>query len=571
MLVPRQARDERTRRGTSLFLLLLLACTPPQQTTPPEDAGTQEPPPSSCPAGTMLFPGSNVCQPGDWAGCGAGFEPDDSGWGCKPVVPAQPCTQATREALGQTSCVPVGDCAAPVSSDATLFVDITRTVPDDGTHFSTIKAALAAAPSGAKVFIGAGQYAEQLTAARPVTLVGKCPAQTHIVGYGTWPSLRVTSAGVALEGLTLRGGYVGLSLSGGSSLTGKDLVLDGNNAVGISLAEAGSSVTLSNSVIRNTASSGSFPGWGVSIQNGSTATFTDCALVANHVTALRASGTDSSITATRVVVRDTQAGVTNDWGRGAVAQNGANLTLDHVSISSSVEIGVVLAVNSLATLTDVVVRDTQLNSAGAFGRAINVSDSSKLTLVHSTLSRNRDASLMVVGVGALADVRSSVIYSTTRAQNDVARGITVQEEGGLALSGSAVVGSVEGGVVIVDEGTWGSLGRSAVLQTATDAKGGFGHGLVMGLSNVDARDCQFGSNGATGIAVGPGSFIGAELTLTNNGTGVFVDNTVTLNVVDQVPASAGNDQAYISSSSRFIGNTQPSASGNLIVPVGLFH
>ena len=46
------------------------------------------------------------------AACSAGFTPDPWGWGCLEVSPRDPCTGATRERLGFTTCQPVGDCAA---------------------------------------------------------------------------------------------------------------------------------------------------------------------------------------------------------------------------------------------------------------------------------------------------------------------------------------------------------------------------------------------------------------------------------------------------------------------------
>lgn len=521
----------------------------------------------------MLFPGATRCAPGDWAGCAAGFVPSDAGWGCDAVLPAQPCTGATREALGEATCRPIGDCAAPAPADATHFVDAALAGPEDATHFRSIAGAVAAAPSGAKIFIRPGQYPQPLTLSRPVQLVGQCPRDVQVQGSlaagSLAPAVRVTSPGVSLEGLTLRGGFVGLSIAGGGAVVAKDLVLDGNGATGVSLAEAGASVALASCAIRNTAPAGSGSGWGLSVQLGSTATLADCALVANHVTALRASGAGSTVRATGVVVRDTAAGAALDWGRAAVAQRGAFLELTRAAVLGSVEIGVVVAEGSVATLADVLVRGTRPNSAGAFGRAINVADGSRLTLSTSTLSHNRDAALMVAGAGSFADVRDSVVYATTGSSHEVARGITVQESGGLALSGSAVVGSVEGGVVIVDDGSFGALARCAIFDTQTERDGGFGHGLVGGLSTVGLRACHLGSSAGVGLALGPGSFVAEDLTLSDNGTGLFADGVVSVTVRDQVPASAGLNEAVISTSTRFIGNRATTGAGVLALPPGL--
>jgi len=69
-------------------------------------------PPPECEAGSMKAPGELVCAPIGWSDCEGGFEKDPSGWGCKELL-AEGCTGATRAALGQKSCVPVGDCNAP--------------------------------------------------------------------------------------------------------------------------------------------------------------------------------------------------------------------------------------------------------------------------------------------------------------------------------------------------------------------------------------------------------------------------------------------------------------------------
>lgn len=557
----------------ALAALAFAACGP--AVSPPADggadAGAVAEPPATCPAGTMLFPGASECAPGDWAGCASGFVAAPGGWGCEPVLPPAACTGATREALGETACRAVGDCAAAVPADADLFVDAARTAPDTATQFRTLSAAVAAAASGAKIFIRPGQYAEALTLTRPVALVGQCPREVQLIGPGgvVASTIRVNTPGVVLEGLTLRSGYVGLSIAGGASVVARQLVVDGAGAAGVSLAEAGSSFTLSDGVIRGSAPVGNGSGWGLSVQNGSSATLTDVALAGNHVTGLRASGAGSTIRAASVVVRDTRVGGIYDWGRAAVSQRGASLEVTRGAFLGSVETGVVLAEAAQATLTDVVVSGTRPNSAGKLGRGVNLADGSRLVLVRGTVSHNRDAAVMVAGAGAFADVRDSVVFSTTPSGDPVARGITAQEGGGLALSGSAVVGSVEAGVAIVDEGSWAALGRCAIFDTALDLQGKFGHGLVMGLSTVGMRGCQVGGSAGIGLAIGPGSFVGEDLAVTSNGTGLFADSTVRVTVSDQVPQTAGTDEAIISTSTRFIGNGATNGAGLLALPGGL--
>jgi hypothetical protein len=163
------------------------------------------------------------------ASCATGFVPHASGFGCVAVVPPAACTGATRSALGQSACVPVGDCnAAFPPAGAGFTVDATLAT-EDATHFKTISGALAAAPSGATIAVKPGTYAEALKLTQPVTLVGQCPAQVIVAApsAGT-ATVDASGADLVVSGMTLRGG-AGVSVVG-HKLTATDVVFDGNTA-----------------------------------------------------------------------------------------------------------------------------------------------------------------------------------------------------------------------------------------------------------------------------------------------------------------------------------------------------
>jgi hypothetical protein len=309
-----------------LFLGACSATSPPAVVVANPDGGIA---PESCPAGSMPVIGAADCQPVGWTTCPSGFVPDPSGWGCIDVLPRAPCTGATREAIGETACHPIGDCVAPFPPPgATIFVDPTFAVLD-ATHFATITSAVAAAPAGAVVAVAAGRYKESVLVPRAMKIAGRCAAQVIVDGGGTTtsPGIRVTVPGVEVSGLTLSGQMFGASAGLGSNLVLRDCVLEGNVAMGM-FVSMGAVVAVSNCAIRGTLvdATGAF-GRGINAQSGAALTLTDSTVSGNRNSGVYLSGSGTKATLKGVVIRDTTPNDASDTGRGLVVQLGASLDL----------------------------------------------------------------------------------------------------------------------------------------------------------------------------------------------------------------------------------------------------
>jgi len=74
-----------------------------------------------------------------------------------------------------------------------------------GKQYSTIGAAVAAAPNGATIQVAAGTYSEAVTIAKPLTLKGAGAATTTIDSGGKDNTVHIKADNVRLEGFTIKG------------------------------------------------------------------------------------------------------------------------------------------------------------------------------------------------------------------------------------------------------------------------------------------------------------------------------------------------------------------------------
>lgn len=131
---------------------------------------------------------------------------------------------------------------------ATHFVDPNG--PVDPTHFKTITAALLAAGNRALVAIAAGTYVESLQPTRSVTLIGRCARDVVLQSPGSNTSgVRIKGVVATVEGVTVRGMYTGVAINVGGTLTLRRVVLEANRELGATVSDAGSTLTIEDSVI----------------------------------------------------------------------------------------------------------------------------------------------------------------------------------------------------------------------------------------------------------------------------------------------------------------------------------
>lgn len=472
-----------------------------------------------------------------------------------------------RDAFGNATCVPVGDCAAAFPpADATLFVDPNGA--SDGTHFTTIGAALAAAPSGAVVAIASGTYPESLVASKDVTLVGRCAAQVSVVGGGTRVrGLYVDGVKVVARGLTITKQFIGVSVAPNGDLTMSDSVLDDNEGQGFSLSDGAAKLAIERVVVRNTreASATGDGGHGLNVQAGSTATVKDCSFSANRYANVRVSS-GSTATLDRVVLRDGKPTRTQDVGRALSVQASGSVTLTHGALVDNYEIAIVAADGTKIVLEDVFVGRTKLAATGEFGRALDLFGGADVKATRFHAYENHDASIIAVEENThLSLTASSIVDTGFNEAGEVGRSLTLQQGAVADVDDTAFVDSKEVGVAVFGKGSSATLKRSIVTGSIPTLGDRFGHGIMSADGGkLILEDCEISTNSASGVAVGDGSGRITRTRIRGNAVGLYVQDGTTLQ--EDQGADPTDLQVTVSADSIFESNGTRVSAGVLPLP-----
>ncbi len=179
------------------------------------------------------------------------------------------------------------------------FQVATATILDVPSGYATIQAAVSAASPGDTVRVAAGTFGENVVVNLPLVLLGANAgldgrgirgAETVVDAAGSGTPLRITAAGVSVDGLRLQGGQGGLSGAGielGGS-AGSVLVLNcvlADNSTG-ALAEGAGSATFRRNLFDANNRPGPHGGTGVSSTHSISVTVDDNELRAHSLAAL---------------------------------------------------------------------------------------------------------------------------------------------------------------------------------------------------------------------------------------------------------------------------------------------
>ncbi|MEJ7733534.1 MAG: right-handed parallel beta-helix repeat-containing protein [Polyangiaceae bacterium] len=585
-----------------------------------------------CAPGTMPRIGSAACEPVGWHDCPAGFVADPSGWGCADVLPAEPCQGATREALGQASCVPIGDCDVPFPpGDAALHVDPAFVGDVDPTHFDTIGAALAAAEDGDVIAIDSGSYGENLMVAADVTLVGRCAAEVEVTApIASQPAIRVQSGTtLAARGITVRGGSPGFSVPGSAVLSLDEVLIEGAEDEGI--RAPGGEVTVQRSVVRGTVPSA--PGsqtLGVMAYDGAVVAIHDSALTENIEAGLGIIDAGTELTLEDSVIRATQPQPNGDGGIAAKAFDGSRLVLRRSALVGNRQVALMVGgPGTTALAAQTIARDLVIDDRfeGGFAWGVVVRLGAEVDLEDFALVRTPVIGLSVEGGSALRGTRVVVRDGQGIGWLGVGFAGLAGQGDQLALTDSALIGNVGGEVLSIDapslvrlervlmHGTHGTGpspqwpagrggtgvvvaqgGRGEVVDSALTDGAEVGLGVVDAGSTLDATRVLvsgmapnigdlyghgfLATNGARGLidgcwfrqnegialafAASAGSVRGTFLS--GNTVGVHVQGGVTLREDDPSTAPAGELELVLSPDTVFWDNGERLGSGELPLP-----
>ena len=334
-----------------------------------------------------------------------------------------------RYAAGLLSLVSLGLVLIPASAVAR---NRAFDVCTSGCAYSSLVAALADAPDGAKILVGPGTFEGSLELAKSVTIEGEGAAQTTLHAgplidsvYGTGPVISVDEGvTVTIRGVTLTGGIVE-HFGGGIFNSGTLTVVD--------------------SEIRENRGGTRFDGHGGGIYNAATATLTlKGTTVADNVAAdLGGSGGGIVNLGTARLVESAVSDNSSGWTAGAIENSGTMLLKDSI-VSRNRTAGLfpgAIANDGTLTLKSSIVAD---NVAELLGWGGGIYNSGVTTLRDSLISGNH----AYAGAGLL-NVGILELHSSTVTANDgvVGGGLyNVLGRGTYELRSSTVTGNSGGDV-----------------------------------------------------------------------------------------------------------------------------
>ena len=212
----------------------------------------------------------------------------------------------------------------------------------------------------------------------------------------------------------------GLSVQEGAQVTVNRAVFERNRDVGVKAAHAGTILSLTDVIVRETQSreSDGMGGAGLAVQQGAQVEVSRAVFERNRDVGVLAGHADTILSLTDVIVRETQHresdGMGGGGGAGLHVQNGAHAEVSRSLFERNRSVGVVAGyAGTILSLTDVIVRETQSReSDGWFGRGLNVQEGANVKVIRALFRRNREIGVVAFSAGTILNLTDVVVCET---------------------------------------------------------------------------------------------------------------------------------------------------------------
>jgi len=300
----------------------------------------------------------------------------------------------------------------------------------------------------------------------------------------------------------------GVWLRKGASAELQNSVLSGNHEAGIVAYDDGTTVSVRDTVVRDTqgqASNAAY-GEGVWLASGASAELERCWLEGNHETGVRLTGSGTTANLVDVTVASTLPDDLNDWlGVGVIADGGSRAHLDRVTLSGNHTAGLIAFGNGTSVeVLDTLVQDTLEQPSGELhGVGLDAYDHASLSVERTALVNNGTAGVMVRDGAQLQSM--DLVVSGTHADTTEKAGVGVMLQSG-ALANVArlrATNNTSAGVYATGNGTTlhgADVTIEGTKERATDQAGGVGLQVEAG-AEAELERATLAENRAAAIHV----------------------------------------------------------------------
>ena len=504
------------------------------------------------------------------AGCAVGTVPENG----KCIAAGVPwlCPSGFQAAAGSAGtgpvCVPAsGDCGVGPYGAAIgaqiIFVDQSYSGVSAGTAdkpYSTIEAALSAAPSGSTVAVAAGNYPENLVISKPVNLVGRCAALVTLTSLGTAVALRVVAVkGVTLARFAVTGGGPGIQVEAGADAKCEQLWLHDVTGFGVSAAGVDAQAEITSTVIDHVFSKVSDASGAAVASLGGRLLVSDLAIQAAVPNGLVATGLSSSVLGRRIRVTGQSGQPKPGTNFGIVAIHGASMTVVHAGVFGLTGFGIMAQHAGEFAGAGLAVEDVTPGLGGA-GRGLFVHGAGRLSAYGTAVGT-------VTGAACEASGTDSKFTCTGCAVHHTAAISTLNASTGLGLLAglgaeanllaSAFADNQHTAAKATGIGTKVRGGELDVLRTTDKVTPGavLAHGLeIQTGALLTLQQSRIMGNSHSGIVVEGGKLAATGVLCAGNGWAILTDKKFTSKSPISCGILASNQAKVAVSGSRLTHN-----------------
>lgn len=332
---------------------------------------------------------------------------------------------------------------------------------------------------------------------------------TEVGVYATVGGTIELTEGVVRATRTLRSGARGQGIATfGGVIRVARLRVGGNRGVGVFASDATGRVELSDAVIEGTLPATDAAGIGIDAQEGAAVIATRTRVVGNTNVGVGAVSHGTVVTLSESVIQDTASRADNQQGNAIAALDGAVIEAQRVLLVGNHEAAAIaVGVGSRVSLSDAVVRDTTPNVGSMRGYGLFAQDAGTLQASRVLVEGSEGAGAGVFGADSRLEVTDSIVRATRSMSNGFGGGGLGASDGGTAIfSRSIIEGSHEVGAFATNAGSV-TMESCVVRATLPGRDGTFGGGLMVTHGGrIDARHVFIEDNReVAAAAIGPGS------------------------------------------------------------------
>jgi hypothetical protein len=263
-----------------------------------------------------------------------------------------------------------------------------------------------------------------------------------------------------------------LYISDGSVATITRSLIDQNRDIAIAVGDPGTSLTMTDTIVRDTMSrdKDKTGGWGLMADAEAQVTLSRTLFQRNHFNAISIYGPVGPVVMSDLTVIDTQGQENNGMhGVGLEVVDGGKATVQRGLFERNHDVAIFVYQNSSVDVTDTLVRETlsrpQTKTGGA---GLAVQSTSKATVARSVFDRNRTAAIVVVDPGASIKLSDIVVRGTLSREKD----------------------KIGGRGLYVENGSQATVARAWFESNREASVSAYGKGGTMELVDIVVRDTQ---------------------------------------------------------------------------------